>query len=170
MNFSRVWSDLKNNTLSSSQGQPITESSNPVNQSDSKAIVKCDVIKIKFVKLWDFRGIMKEHPKGLLAKNQHSRANQPSYALMTPCTNPSKFDSVDNIRNRVKLRRICVESSERNGTRMSQDNLPHNAIVWPEDLSDVVLSKYPTNPINSNIIFLRRHRFRTLWRENAGCE
>ena len=85
-------------------------------------------------------------------------------------TNPSKFDSVHNIRNRVKLRRICVESSEQNGTRISRDNLPHNAIVWPEGLPDVVLSKYPTNPINSNIIFLRRHRFRTLWRENAGCE
>ena len=63
-----------------------------------------------------------------------------------------------------------MESSEQDGTRISQDNLPHNAIVWPEDLPDVVLSKYPTNPINSNIIFLRRHRFRTLWRENAGCE
>ena len=61
-----------------------------------------------------------------------------------------------------------MESSERNGTRISQDNLPHNAIVWPEGLPDVVLSKYPANPIN--IIFLRRHRFRTLWRENAGCE
>ena len=68
-------------------------------------------------------------------------------------TNPSKFDSVHNIRNRVKLRRICVESSEQDGTRISQDNLPHSAIVWPEDLPDVVLSKYPTNPINSNIIF-----------------
>ena len=44
-------------------------------------------------------------------------------------TNPSKFDSVHNIRNRIKFRRICVEKSEQNGTRISQDNLPHNASV-----------------------------------------
>ena len=97
---------------------------------------------------------MKEHPKGLLAKNQHSRANQPSYALMTPCTNPSKFDSAHNIRNRIKFRRICVESSEQNGIRIFETTCPIMLLFGQNGLSDVVLSKYPNKSHNfQNYIF-----------------
>ena len=36
-------------------------------------VLKCDVIKMKFLKLWD---ILKEQcPRGLLAKNEHLGAN-----------------------------------------------------------------------------------------------
>ena len=97
---------------------------------------------------------MKEHPKGLLAKNQHSRANQPSYVLTTPCTNPSKFDSAHNIRNRIKFRRICVESSVQNGSRIFETICPIMLLFGQNGLSDVVLSKYPNKSHNfQNYIF-----------------
>ena len=39
-------------------------------------------------------------------------------------TNPSKFDSVHNIRNQIKFRRICMESSEQSGTSISKTICP----------------------------------------------
>ena len=56
---------------------------------------------MKTLKLWNsgiLQGIMKEqHPRGLIAKNKHSKA------LMTPYRNPSKFDSVHNFRNQSQI-------------------------------------------------------------------
>ena len=43
--------------------------------------------------------------------------------------NSSKFDSVHNIGNRVKFRRICVESSEKNGTSISETICPTMLVI-----------------------------------------
>ena len=67
---------------------------------------------------------------------------------MTPC----KFDSAHNIRDRVKFGGICMESSEQNGTSISETSRQVG-------LSDVVLSKYPNKSHNfKNVI----HDFITL--------
>ena len=69
-------------------------------------------------------------------------------------TNPSKFDSVHNIRNRIKFRRICVESSEQNGIRIFETICPIMLLFGQKGLSDVVLSKYPNKSHNfQNYIF-----------------
>ena len=39
-------------------------------------------------------------------------------------TNPTKFDSLHNIRNQVKFKMICMESSEQNGTSISATTCP----------------------------------------------
>ena len=81
---------------------------------------------------------MKEqHPRGLIAKNKHSKA------LMTPYRNPSKFDSVHNFRNQSQIQKDCMEADP-NGTSISETICPTNyASFWQVDLSDVFLSKYP---------------------------
>ena len=39
-------------------------------------VLKCDVIKMKFLKLWVCQDALKEQrPRGLLAKNEHFGAN-----------------------------------------------------------------------------------------------
>ena len=39
-------------------------------------VLKCDVIKMKFLKLWDLSGYSERTcPRGLLAKNEHLGAN-----------------------------------------------------------------------------------------------
>ena len=44
--------------------------------NNSNRVLKCDVIKIKFLKLWECQDILKEQcPRGLLAKNEHFGAN-----------------------------------------------------------------------------------------------
>ena len=53
-------------------------------------------------------------------------------------TNSSKFDSVHNIGNRVKFRRICMESSEKNGTSISETICP----------TVLVIDKYCKSSIN----------------------
>ena len=67
--------------------------------------------------------------------------------------NPSKFDSVHNITNRVKFRRICMESLEVNWANI-RNNLPRNASFWQVGLLDVVLSEYPDKSHNfANLIY-----------------
>jgi len=80
-------------------------------------------------------------------------------------TNSSKFDSVHNIRNRVKFRRICMKSPKQNGTqKYLRDNLLHNARFWQVGLSGVLLSKH----LNKSHNFLWRHHFRTLLLRRSG--
>ena len=44
--------------------------------NNNNRVLKCDVIKMKFLKLWECQDILKEQcPRGLLAKNEHFGEN-----------------------------------------------------------------------------------------------
>ena len=63
-------------------------------------VLKCDVIKVKFLKLWDLSGYFERTmSRGLLAKNEHFGANclwdRSPVILRKLHTNPSKFFWVD---------------------------------------------------------------------------
>ena len=64
-------------------------------------------------------------------------------------TGPSKFDSVHNIRNWVKFSRICMESSEQNGTSISEKIHPTMLIFGKEAFQKLFFQSIPTNPIIS---------------------
>ena len=74
-------------------------------------VLKCDVIKIKFVKLWDFSWYY-----------EGSTSKRPTCQKLAFQGKVS--DSVHKISNRVKFRRICTESSEQNGTSIFET-------IWP---------------------------------------
>ena len=112
--------------------------------------------------------IQKEHDKrGLLAKNRHFLTVwERDISTVTLCwlhTNPSKFYSVPNVLNRVKFRRICMESTERNGANISEPICLHLLIFGKLAFFILLFLKISINPIISKyrIIFVTSH-FRTL--------
>ena len=82
-------------------------------------------------------------------------------------TNLSKFDSVHNIRNQLKFRRICMESSEQNRSSISETVCPTMLVFGKYAFQMLFFQNIPTNPIISKISFLWRHHFRTLYKINV---
>ena len=70
-------------------------------------------------------------------------------------TNPLKFDSVHYIRNGVKFRGICMESSEQSGNSISETICPTMLVFGKLGLSDGVLLKHPNESLNfRNLTFI----------------
>ena len=70
-------------------------------------------------------------------------------------------DLVHNIGNQVKFRRICMESSEQNGTSICYTIHPTMLLFGKYTFQMLFFENIPTNPIISNIYvqFLWHHYF-----------
>ena len=97
-------------------------------------VLKCDVIKnllcetIGFLEVFHERTIPKR-PIYICQKiafhgKSHCLWDISAVMLWWLHTNPSKFDSGHNIRNQIKFRRICMESSEQNRPSISETICP----------------------------------------------
>ena len=60
-------------------------------------------------------------------------------------------DSVHNIGNQVKFRRICMESSEQNRTSICKTICPKMLVFGKYTFQMLFFQNIPTNPIISNI-------------------
>ena len=128
------------------------------------------------MKLWDFSGYYERTSKATSCQKLafHGKLTQLCFDDSN-CTNPSKFRLLNSTQfitsgTESNLEGFVWSHQRKTGLESSsRDNLPHNAIVWPEGQM-LFFQNIPTNSIISKIVFLRRHRFRTLWCENAGCE
>ena len=85
--------------------------------------------EIKFVKLWDLSRHYERTTSERPISQKLSLWGKLFWDNWWLHTNPSKFDSVHSIRNRVKFRRICMESSEKNGTSTSETICPTMLVI-----------------------------------------
>ena len=112
----------------------------------------CRVLKFEIMGF--FGGIMKkQHPKGLLAKNQ-----QIGFEILTQLCSDDSIQIHLNLTQFITLR---TESNLEGFVQSHQsktglgDNLPYNASFQQVGLSDVVLSKYPNKSHNfKNVVFM----------------
>ena len=129
-----------------------------MNPSWLNSTVKCDVIK-KLVRLWDFRGVMKERLQ---------KACLPKISIPGQIVFEILFQH--KIKYRVKFRRICVESLEQNGTSINETILLAAKDFLPDETSLAERSNekrlYSQATICPTLLLLDKWAFQMLFFQN----
>ena len=86
-----------------------------------------------------------------------------TFMLWWHYTNPSSFASVHNVMNWGNIKRICMGSLEHKSAHISPPNYNRMLNFGKWTFFVMLFPNTSTNPIISQIKFLWRHHFRTLW-------